>query len=342
MTAKPEDLSETPSETPSETTDAAARERVLADAIRAMRFTGSIFLRAHFTTPWAYDSPSQAQVSAMLGAKRVMLFHIIAEGACRVALEDGKDVTLQRGDVVILPQADQHLMHGLAARADPVPIGTLLPPMPWATMPVIDYGGGSEPKTTIICGYLCSDELSFHPVGGALPPVLRVRPEPGPLANWVAASVEYVLSRGGSSEDADPLMQRLPELLFMECLRHYLRDQPTTSGWMAALADDVVGRALACLHREPAHAWTNEELAKRAATSRSVLDARFRAILGLAPMSYLAQWRLQLAARQLRTTDAAMIEIAEAAGYASEASFSRAFKRHVGMPPSHWRKAGRP
>jgi transcriptional regulator GlxA family with amidase domain len=91
------------------------------------------------------------------------------------------------------------------------------------------------------------------------------------------------------------------------------------------------------MHREPERPWSLKELAKRAATSRSVLDERFRQLLGQAPMTYLTAWRLQLAARQLRTTTASMAEVADSIGYASEASFSRAFKRHIGVSPSEWR-----
>jgi transcriptional regulator GlxA family with amidase domain len=91
------------------------------------------------------------------------------------------------------------------------------------------------------------------------------------------------------------------------------------------------------MHREPRKPWTLKELAKEARTSRSVLDERFRQFLGRAPMSYLTAWRLQLASRRLRTSSDTMADVADAVGYASEASFSRAFKRHAGVSPSEWR-----
>jgi AraC-like DNA-binding protein len=91
------------------------------------------------------------------------------------------------------------------------------------------------------------------------------------------------------------------------------------------------------MHRQPQSPWTLDSLAKRAGASRSVLDQRFRKLLGKAPMAYLAAWRVQLAARELRTTSATLAEIAEGIGYGTEASFSKAFKRHAGVSPGEWR-----
>jgi AraC-like DNA-binding protein len=213
-----------------------------------------------------------------------------------------------------------------------------MPPQPWTSMPIIHHGGGGT-ATSMVCGYLYCDDLPFNPVLATLPPFMKIRPTSEPLARWVDASIQYALASGGPGTDHDPLLQRLPELLFTECLCEFARQRSEEPGWLAALADPIVGRALACLHREPAFAWTLENLARRAASSRSVLDERFRALLGRAPMSYLTAWRLQLASQQLRTTRAGLAEIAQATGYASEASLSRAFKREVGMSPGQWRQA---
>lgn len=335
MSAKPTDLTAQPplDQDPS---------HLLRDGLRCLQMSGAIFLRAHFTAPWAYASPSPEQFDAMLQprGRRIVLFHIFTEGRCRLALPDGRETEICGGDIAILPFANAHLV-GDPSVEHPVPVGELMPRQPWTALPVIRHGGGGAP-TSMVCGYLFSDDLPFNPVLGSLPPFMRVRPSgSGPLAKWVDASVQYALhaaeQRGG---DDDLLLQRLPELLFMECLCEYARQEPgRLEGWLAALVDPIVGRAMACMHGDPAHKWTLEELARRAASSRSVLDERFRAVLGRAPMSYLTSWRLQLASRQLRTTSAALAEIAEATGYGSEASLSRAFKREAGMSPGQWRQA---
>lgn len=273
----------------------------------------------------------------MPGDRRVILFHIFTEGHCRLELGRGGSAEFSRGDIAIFPSADVHRI-GDPGPQPAVPIRELLPAPPWSTLPVIRYGGGGA-MTSMVCGYLYCDDLPFNPVLSSLPPLIQVRPSGGPLAHWVDASVKYALSAAEHQVSGhDPLLMRLPELLFTECLCEYAATQADAeSSWLAALADPVVGRALSCVHGQPARAWTLQELAKQAKTSRSVLDDRFRQLLGRAPMSYLTAWRLQLAARRLRTTTESVAEVADAVGYGSEASFSRAFKRHAGVSPSHFR-----
>jgi len=113
------------------------------------------------------------------------------------------------------------------------------------------------------------------------------------------------------------------------------------TGWLAAARDEVAGRALACLHREPARAWTLTELAKEACVSRTVLAERFTHLVGHPPLAYLAQWRLQLAARLLETTDHSALQVALDVGYESEAAFNRAFKRKFELPPGRYRRQAR-
>ncbi len=110
-------------------------------------------------------------------------------------------------------------------------------------------------------------------------------------------------------------------------------------GWFAGLRDESVGRALQRLHHRPAHAWSLEELAKEVGTSRSVLAERFTHLVGMPPIQYLTQWRIQLAASLLRSTKSSLAEVADRVGYGSEAALSRAFKRWVGVAPAHYRRA---
>jgi AraC-like DNA-binding protein len=336
MSEQPPDLAEQPK--PRE--DGAERDARIREGLRCLQLSGAIFLRAHFTAPWAYKSEEAKRVMEILkpGDRRVILFHIFTEGRCQLELERGGGEEFAAGDIAILPFADQHRV-GDPNLERAVPVSDLMPHPPWKTMPVIRHGGGGA-ATSMVCGYLYCDDQPFNPVLASLPPIIRIRPSGGPLAQWVSASVEYALHATASNRtDSDPLLQRLPELLFTECLSNFARRAETSHGWLAGLADPGVGRALACMHRDPQQQWTLKELAKRAAISRSVLDERFRKLLGQAPMSYLTAWRLQFASRQLRTTTATIAEIADAVGYGSEASFSRAFKRHAGASPSEWRNS---
>jgi len=311
------------------------------EGMRCLMLSGSVFLRAHLSAPWAYESPTAHEMNAMLAAKgdRIIVFHVITQGRCRIELSDGRAAEeLEAGDIAILPFCDQHRM-GDPRIERAVPMCDILPE-PLVT-PVLSWGGGGA-VMSMLCGYLRCDDLPLNPVLASLPPLIRVATAGGPLGNWIQASIQYAIHTLARQPIHDPLLQRLPELLFTECLCSFAAKRAAGQhrGWLAGLSDPVVGRALGCMHREPERPWTLKELAREVASSRSVLDARFRELLGRAPMSYLTAFRLQLASRRLRTTQDSMVEVANAVGYGSEAAFSRAFKRHVGKSPSAWRSAG--
>jgi len=316
------------------------RDAAIRDGLRCLQLSGSVFLRAELSAPWAYVSNDAATIQGMLRAQgeRIILFHVITEGRCRISLPGGASAELVAGDVAILPFCDQHLM-GDPSLDGAVPLYEILPDP--ANTPMLRYGGGG-PVMSMVCGYLRSDDLPLNPVLASLPPLIRVPTAGGPLGHWVDASIEYALhALSRRAPMNDPLLARLPELMITECLCAFAAtERVADKGWLAGLADPIVGRALACMHREPESSWTLKELARRSAASRSVLAERFQKLIGQAPMSYLTAFRLQLAGRQLRTSTASMAEVADAVGYASEAAFSRAFKRHVGVSPSEWRKTG--
>ena len=111
------------------------------------------------------------------------------------------------------------------------------------------------------------------------------------------------------------------------------------NGWFAALNDPVVGRTLQLLHADPARRWTIDAIAREIGSSRTVLAERFKALLGRPPIDYVASWRIQIAAERLRAGHESIASIGAAVGYASEAAFSRAFKRNTGNTPGAWREA---
>jgi AraC-like DNA-binding protein len=130
--------------------------------------------------------------------------------------------------------------------------------------------------------------------------------------------------------------------LFIDVVRRYISTLPPENvGWLAGLRDDGVGRALAKLHDRPIHEWTLDDLAREVGMSRSVLAERFAHFVGIPPMQYLAQWRMQLAASLLSSTSLGLAEIAERVGYGSEAALSRAYKRFAGVAPADFRRGKR-
>jgi AraC-like DNA-binding protein len=315
---------------------AADRSRLLSDVLAQVRLSGALFLKGEYSTPWAFDSPGNCALIDLLcpGAERLIVFHTVREGGAWVEAA-GHRVELGPGDFAILPASHRHLVGSLAAPAEPVQIATLLPPTPWDGVQTLVYGGGGE-NTEMICGYFRCDELLFNAFLRSLPPVIGVRPT-GATAGLLDAALTYALEDGGHMGGMAST-GRVPELLLVEVLRLYSEQSPAPTGWLAATGDPVVSRALKLLHGDPARNWNVEELARRANTSRSVLGERFRALLGQSPIRYLVEWRMQLAAGLLRSTGLRLAAIAERSGYGSEAAFSRAFHRHLGMSPAQWRE----
>ena len=330
MTAMPDLLTETPPQ----------RDPV-DTALERLRLDGAIFFRSEFSEPWCYESPPTADVAAMLrpGTERLIMFHIVASGRCWVAVDDGVKHWAGPGDVIVMPYGDQHQVGG-SEDAVTVPIATLFSPPPWDRLPVLQYGAGGA-RTDIVCGYLHSGDPLFDPRLGALPRAFVVRLADGPVAQWVRSSIEYAMAMSEAVLPADPPSTKLAELLLAEVLRHHLASAPAIqSGWIVALRDPVLAPALAAMHRDPVRQWQLNELAAEASVSRSVLDDRFRQVLGRSPIRYLTEWRMHTAGDLLRSTDFSVARIARAVGYEAEEAFSRAFKRHHNMPPSRWRAAG--
>jgi AraC-like DNA-binding protein len=126
--------------------------------------------------------------------------------------------------------------------------------------------------------------------------------------------------------------------MFIDVLRRYVESlAPQNTGWLAGLRDPLVGKALSLIHDRPAHNWTIETLAKQSGLSRTILAERFARLVGIPPMHYLAKWRMQVASELLSGGNANVASIAAKIGYESEAAFSRAFKKMIGVPPSAWR-----
>ncbi len=203
---------------------------------------------------------------------------------------------------------------------------------------MLHHGEGGE-RSEVVCGYLDSNDPLFDPRMRALPPVFVVRLRE-PALRWVRASVDYALAISSGEVPSDPTSTRLPELLLLEVLRFHLSTAPATDhGWIKALRDPVLAPALACLHASPERAWTVPALAHQAAVSRSLLDQRFRTVLGLSPIRYLTEWRMHVATELLASSDLGVAQIARRVGYDSQEAFSRAFKRRTGSAPTAWRSS---
>jgi AraC-like DNA-binding protein len=323
---------------------AAAPERssadhdVLAEMLRAVRLTGSVYLNACFTAPFGIVSPKHFdEHTPMAHLRHISIFHLISAGECSIELANGERRKISAGDILLMPFADTHKFWNgqpaeLAAADD------VVRPGPIKGMWNINHGGGGQ-ETRMVCGFIESTEFLLTPVFRTLPPLLIDRTEDDQVSALIASTVRQILAMTETAAPGTELMLgRLMELLFVEVLRRYATSLPASAkGWFAALNDPIVGRALQFLHRDPARRWTVEDLAQEAGASRTVLAERFHAVLGQAPIEYVTSWRMQLAAERIRATKDSLAVIAADVGYDSEAAFNRAFKRVTGVTPGRWR-----
>ncbi|HLA03212.1 MAG TPA: AraC family transcriptional regulator [Aestuariivirga sp.] len=329
-----------PAETPfrAESAPDPAGLDVLSDVLRVFRTSGAALLRGEFAEPWTLDMPHGNDVAALLHSRRsrVVMFHIVAEGGCWVDVGSESRVWLEKGDMIGFPLGHQHFM-GAGEGGRAVRLSSTLPPPPWTGMPIVRLGSGG-PLTQMICVYLHCDKLLFNPILESLPPQIVVRPRKE-AGHWIDATLRYIIVESlAGSQGSNGVIARLTELLFIEILRQHMTELRGDSGWLAALGDRHMAKALQALHGNPRHRWTVAELSFHVGMSRSALAARFHHFLSQAPMSYLAKWRFQLAAQALQSGDRGIAHVAAEIGYESEEAFSRAFRRHAGVTPTEWRR----
>jgi AraC-like DNA-binding protein len=307
----------------------------LSDVLRAVRLTGAFFYAAEAIEPWSLSVAPAQELSPrpLPSADHLIAYHIMTSGSCWVGVEGHEQVLLQPGDAIVFPHGDAHLASSTKGRRDPGRY-TAAPESPLRTVHV---GAGDGARASLVCGFLGCDARPYNPLLAALPRSLHAR---GIASGWLAEFPRQVMEEawhgrvGGAT-----MLTRMAELMFVEVVRRYMEGlSPTQPGWLAGLRDPVVAPALAALHARPAHPWTLTELAKAAATSRTVLTERFSQTVGMPPMQYLTEWRLQLAAERLATGSAKVAAIGADVGYESEAAFSRAFKRMTGHAPAAWRR----
>jgi AraC-like DNA-binding protein len=312
---------------------------VISDVLRVFRVHGAALIKGECMAPWAWETPPASAIAQLLhpGPTRIVIFHIIAQGNCWAEVDGGPRVALGEGDIVGFPHGHAHRRGN--GSAEIVPVAPLLPPMPWRELPTVVHGGDGA-ATQIVCVYLRRDDLPFDPIASGLPAMLVMRRDAGPEGSWFESNVRYLVREAGEGRAGGAsVIARLTEMMFVEILRlHMAALGARDVGLLAALKDRYVRRALTAMHGRPLDAWTAETIAREAGLSRSALDQRFRQLLAMPPMRYLAVWRLQLAAQTLLSGDGTVAAAAAAAGYGSEEAFSRAFHRFVRVSPAAWRR----
>ncbi|MBK1871390.1 cupin domain-containing protein [Aestuariivirga sp. YIM B02566] len=310
----------------------------LSEIFRTLRLTGGIFLDARFTAPWcviSHVTPDDVR-PFITSPKNIVTLHYVVTGRTYVGIGDGERLEINEGELVLLPRSDEHIMSS-GLDGEPINSHHLIEMSPDGGLARIVHGGDGEP-THIVCGFLATEDR-FNPLIAALPRILKVNIREGVSRDWIESSVRFAAESMCKGEVASsPIMGRLSELLFAEAVRAYVNGLPEQErSWLKGLNDQYVGRALAALHDRLTEDWTVEALADVAGLSRSAFVERFSNCVGLPPMKYLTQSRLQLAKQLLRDGRQGVAQVAASVGYEAEEAFNRAFKREFGLPPAKWR-----
>jgi AraC-like DNA-binding protein len=304
----------------------AEADDLLSEVLQDLRLARASYCRSEFTAPWGVEMPYAEGVR----------FHFVAEGTICMLTAGQEPLWLEAGDLVLLPHGTGHAIAD-EPRRRPQPLKELAPQLVGNSTYRL-AGGRGGPRSLVVCCTIAFDGPTAHPLLELLPDVLVVRGSTQhesslPILLNLLAS-EVASQRIGSAT----IMTRLADIVMTQIVRAWIETRPfELSGWPAAVRDPQIGAALARIHRQPGDAWTVDTLAVAAGMSRSLFSERFATLLGVAPARYLLQWRMRLGAVWLKNETMTIAEIASRLGYASDAAFSRAFKRFMGLSPGSLR-----
>jgi AraC-like DNA-binding protein len=295
----------------------------LGEALHFLRVTGSFYCRSELTAPWGLTMPTWPDC---------LWFHIVTAGRCRLDVDGAEPRMLQPGDLALVPHGQGHVLGSGADVITPDVMG--LEHEFQNRYAILRHGGGGA-ATTLVCGAVRLDHPAAHLILPLLPMVIHVEPSGSPQAEWMQSTLRLVAAEAAEMRPGgEAVITRLSDILVIQALRTWIQTDPAAQrGWLGALRDRQIGRAITLIHRDPARAWTVASLANELAMSRSAFAARFTELVDEPAMRYVTRWRMQTARTLLAEDGVTVAEIASRLGYQSEAAFSRAFKRITGVPP---------
>jgi len=333
-------MTETANQLP-ETTGIPPDLDVFGEVLGALRIRGSLLLREGYRPPFSVEVPGHGELAALLGpgtAGRVVAFHLVEAGWVELSRSGSPPLLVESGELVLVFGGGYHeLSHG--GRMSPVPFGEL-----------VARGGGcvfsrrersNAGPVRVTCGAFVLSQAQLNPLLQALPDVLHVAAGATEGARRVRDIVSLLVAE---LERRDPgvrfVVARLLEILCAEAIRSWATQHQDAGGWLRAVTDLQIGKALSAFHASPGRSWSVAALARHAGLSPSRFSARFAAAAGTSAMAYVAGWRMNVASRLLVDTDRPVAAIASEIGYESLPAFSRAFKRKLGMSPAAYRSGG--
>lgn len=311
--------------------DAWAPVDPLGEALHFLRMSGTFYCRSELTAPWALALPP---------VHRCLSFHVVTSGRCWLEVDGAEHRLLQPGDLALVPHGEGHRLSSDPGTAAPR-IDELHHEKVSDRYAILRHGGGGA-ATSLVCGAVRFDHPAAHHLVKLLPRLIHVEATQSRQVEWIESTLRFMAAEAKELRPGgETVITRLADILVIQAIRSWIeRDPAAQSGWLGALQDEQIGRVIALIHRDPARPWTVASLAGEVAMSRSGFAARFTELVGEPAMQYVTRWRMHVAVNWLQEDGTALGELASRLGYQSEAAFSRAFKRFIGVPPGAVRRNG--
>jgi AraC-like DNA-binding protein len=302
---------------------------LLGETLQSLRMSGALYCQSELSAPWGLALPPLSDC---------LMFHIVTAGQCGIQIDGIEHQVLHEGDLVVVPHGHGHLLssgRGLAAaRLFDLPRHRVS-----ERYESLRHGGGGD-ETHLLCGVVRVGEPAARHLVNQLPTMLIVRSTASQQSQWMLETVRLLRTEARDLRPgAETIITRLGDVVVLQAIRSWIETEPSArTGFLGALQDEQIGRAVSAIHRHPERRWTVASLAAVAAMSRSAFAARFARLLGESPMGYVARSRMQAALTRLADRVSSPSAIAGEFGYQSEAAFSRAFKRVTGRTPGQARR----
>ena len=303
---------------------------VLSDSLDTVALRAAIYFRTDFHPTFGIAVPSYG---------RAARFHLVVQGVCHVRLPSGGSVKLQAGDLVLVPHGSPHLLSS-DEQEQGVALADVMSRAGFnGTGPFVIGSGPADESCQMVCGHFTFAEGADHPLLRSLPDLIHITAADRANHAMLDDVLRLLVRRMFEGEPGVAAsVSRLSEVLFIEALRAGIAQTPEVGRLMSAVSDPQIGRALSLIHGDVAAHWTVENLAAAVGMSRSRFAEIFRERVGVGPMAYVAEWRLQRAHYLLAVPNKPVKAIAHAVGYQSAAAFTRAFAERFGAPPKEIRQ----
>ena len=297
---------------------------IISDVLKKISLSSTFYFKSDFSSPWGMDIP----------AGPFAQFHMIVDGNCVLSTNTGK-YPLKPGDIVVFPHGTAHW---LADKAGHKKVN--------GKDVVAAIASGNSPfkegpfGTSLICGHFEFNQDLDHPFLYQLPEIIHITRHDLKELPWMQSIANLIINEMANQKDGTELIQqKLGEVLFIQTIRVYMQKQVNNKGFLAAIQDQKIGKAIKAIHQSPEQNWQLSSLARIAGMSRTSFSNNFKSLMGQTVLSYLTHWRISEAKFLLQQSDKHVGEIAEAVGYRSEAAFNRIFKKKMAITPFKYRKA---